>query len=266
MDEERARKLLLGTLVETPETVIWRHVLNRGGNVLLSTESPPFAAALVQAKDMLAEPTGFGRDTAAIWRLLEQAGGWQCILVDKPYAAEMGRTMAERMKTRVRYIDDVYHVMERPAPVFENDYVRRLTLDDVPLLEAAPADLRPTGFWGDFRACLKEGMAAGAIVDGRVVAIAQAAAIGSRYADVGVYTLESHRRRGLSAACASLVTRWVQANGLTPEWSTGDFNVPSINLARKLGFVEVSRRTYAVLEEYMEEVSRRTYPAPETPR
>jgi L-amino acid N-acyltransferase YncA len=55
--------------------------------------------------------------------------------------------------------------------------------------------------------------------------------------EVGVTTAESHRQRGLAAiACASLV-RECEARGYSTWWDCAKQNLPSVKLARKLGYV-----------------------------
>jgi predicted GNAT family acetyltransferase len=65
---------------------------------------------------------------------------------------------------------------------------------------------------------------------------------------VGVYTEEAFRGRGFATAAASLVIQRVQEMGRIPVWSAGEHNIPSLAIAQKLGFVEVSRRRYVILD------------------
>jgi predicted GNAT family acetyltransferase len=118
---------------------------------------------------------------------------------------------------------------------------------DLPLLDAAPREIQGAGFGGT-RALLEEGVVAGAIVDGALVAIAHASALTPRHADIGVATLDVWRGRGFASAAAALVAQQVQATGRTPVWSTGEDNVASQRVAEKLGFVEVGRRVYVIVE------------------
>jgi predicted GNAT family acetyltransferase len=255
------RRLLLATLVETPETVISIHALTRGEcNIYISGDRHHRSVTILQSKDLPSEPVAFGSDVNAVWQQLTQVKGWQCILVDKEVALPLGEIISSQLKTPVSFLDDVYHVPQGQILSFEDESVRRLMSEDLTLLETLPHEAQPIGFWGDLRTSLTEGLVAGAIVEGKVVATSFVAARGQRYVDVGVYVLENHRRRGLAAAVASLVTRSVQVDGLIPVWSCGSHNLPSLKLARKLGFVEVSRRTYVIIEEYLSEVSSRTYP------
>ncbi len=260
MTSDKAKHLLLSQLVESPETVIWTHVLKLGNcevHVLDDSEGPD--AALVQAHGLTEEPTGFGSDTRKLWQLLESTTGWQCILVDRGVAPKIGPMIKRRTKTKIRYLDDVYHVPKGEVASFQNREVRLLSINDISMLEKAPVEVRPIGFWEDLSSSLERGIAA-AFVEGTVAATAFVAALGDRYADIGVYTVANQRRRGFATSAASLVVRMVQRRGLVPVWGCGEHNAPSLGLAKKLGFVGTSRRTYVVIERYMQEVAERTYP------
>jgi RimJ/RimL family protein N-acetyltransferase len=258
---ERKRSLLLAMLVESPETVISIHVLTRGDcNVYVSGDQRLKSVAVLQPKELPSEPTGFGSDANALWQELTQVKGWQCILVDKEVALPLGEIISSQLRTPVSFLDDVYHIPRGQVFPFENESVRWLMLDDLTLLETLPREAQPIGFWGDLRTSLTKGLVAGAIVEGKVVATSFVAARGQQYVDIGVYVLENYRRRGLATAAASLVARSVQGDGLVPVWSCGSHNLPSLKLARKLGFIDVSKRTYVIIERYLADVLSRTYP------
>jgi len=247
-------------LVESPETVIWIHLLARDYcTVYMSGNQCPRSAAILQSKALPTEPAGFGSDVNALWQELIHVEGWQCILVDKDVAFPLGEIISSKLKTPVRFLDDIYHIPRGRILPFKNESVRWLKLDDLTLLESLPREAQPIGFWGDLRISLIEGLVAGAIAQGKVVASSFVAARGERYVDIGIYVLENHKRRGLATAAASLVARSLQGNGLIPVWSCGSDNIASLKLARKLGFGEVSRRTYVVIEKYPANVSSRTH-------
>jgi RimJ/RimL family protein N-acetyltransferase len=248
-------------LVENPETVVSIHVLTGGDcNVYMSSDQHLKSVAVLQPKELPSEPTGFGSDANALWQELTQVQGWQCILVDKEVALPLGKIISSRLKTPVSFLDDIYHIPRGQVLPFENESVRRLVLEDLTLLQALPPEAQPIGFWGDLQTSLTEGLVAGAIVEGKVVATSFVAARGQRYVDIGVYVLGNDRRRGLATAAASLVARSVQSDELIPVWGCGSHNLPSLKLARKLGFIEVSKRTYVILEKYLADVLSRTYP------
>jgi GNAT superfamily N-acetyltransferase len=238
-----------GALGPTPETAIPLHQLVRGlARARVAGELPDFDAAVVQAIDDPREPSGFGRDAAALWGLLRELEGWTCVSVDAALAEPLRRLVEAELGVTVRLYGDIHHVLARPAALYQHPAVRQLTVDDLPLIAAAPAAVQG-GNWGGARAMVEEGCAAGGVVDRRLVAIAMVGALTARHADVGVATLEPYRRQGLSTAAASLVARWAQESGRVPIWSTGEDNVASLRVAAKLGFVEVSRRQYLIPEK-----------------
>jgi predicted GNAT family acetyltransferase len=112
-------------------------------------------------------------------------------------------------------------------------------------MEAATADLEMDGWrFGSAAALLAEGLAAGAVVDGRLVSVAFTSARTVRHSEVGVVTAAPWRDQGFSTATAALVCADIQNAGQFPVWSTSEDNVASRRVATKLGFVEVSRRVY----------------------
>jgi predicted GNAT family acetyltransferase len=59
--------------------------------------------------------------------------------------------------------------------------------------------------------------------------------------DVGIDTLEGHRRRGHAAACFHALAAWMAGRGRQPVWSAYEDYPPSLTLAAKLGFQPVDR-------------------------
>jgi RimJ/RimL family protein N-acetyltransferase len=118
--------------------------------------------------------------------------------------------------------------------------VRRLGPADADLVAALPDDLAWIHeSWGSGERMLAAGVAHGAVVDGALVSVAVAFHCGVEYEDIGVVTAETHRRRGLSAACAAAVVADVRGRGRTPTWSTSPDNTGSRAVAARLGFVHV---------------------------
>ncbi|MGH2369534.1 MAG: GNAT family N-acetyltransferase, partial [Chloroflexota bacterium] len=70
-----------------------------------------------------------------------------------------------------------------------------------------------------------------------------------RHAEIQIYTLEEWRGRGLATAAASLVARRIQESGQTPVWMAGEDNLASRHIAGKLGFTQVARRVYVILQQ-----------------
>jgi len=237
---------LAEALGDTPETVIAVHQLRRGlGRAYVIGEAAHPEAAIVQGNDLPEEPTAFGSDARLIWELLRPIEDWQCVNVSTEVARPFGKLVEEQAGVPVRYYGDVYHVLSRSVAEFPHDAVRQLTLDDLELLKAGPVRHAGGGF-GGARRLLAEGIAACAIVNGGIVCFAQTYARSALHADIGVWTHEGWRSRGLATAAAALVVRRVQEAGQTAVWSAGEGNVASLRVAQRLGFVECGRRTYVI--------------------
>jgi GNAT superfamily N-acetyltransferase len=242
------RLALARALGDTPETVISVHLLRRGlcRALVLGPPDRPRAAILQPVADPT-EPTAFGGDPAAFWDLLRWLEGWTCVNVPCGAGPGLATLIAAATGRRCRLSEDVYHALGQPVTRRTDPSVRRLTSDDAPLLDAATRSLGTPGWnWGGAATMLTEGIAAGAIAAGELVAIAYTSALSDRHADVGVATLPDWRGRGLAMAAAALVCTAIQAAGRTPVWSTGVDNLPSLRVARKLGFDEVLRRVYVI--------------------
>lgn len=262
-------RILADALGDTPETVISVHLLRRGlCRAYVAGELSRFDGAIVQSNFCPAEPTGFGSDAKVLWDLLKFVEGWDCVNVASECATALGEIIEENMGIRVRYYGDVYHVLSKPVLRssllrktvlnFQHEAVRQLTLDDLNLLESAPAEVRGSGF-GNTRGLLSDGVVACAVVSGsflttlfskkctgNVVSIAHTSARTDHHADIGAFTLEDWRGRGFATAAAAIVAKRVQEDGQKPVWSTGEDNFASLRVAQKLGFTEVSRRTYII--------------------
>lgn len=237
------RERLADTLGDTPETVIAAHALRRG----LCRAYTSGAAAIVQWDEEPGEPMGFGEDATALWDLLQSVDGWFCVEVTSTCATALGPLIAAQTGGSVRYYEDIHYTLTVPAAPLHDAAVRLLTVADLPLLDAAPDEIQGGGFGGT-RGMLEEGVVAGAIVDGALVAIAYTAALTPRHADISIVTLEDWRGNGFATVAAALVAQQVQAAGRTPVWSTGEDNFSSQRVAEKLGFAKVGRRVYVIVE------------------
>ena len=239
-------RMLAEKLGESPETVISVHLLRRGLCYAYVAGKPDdFGVAVIQGAFAPKEPMIFGEDVELIWELLQAVHGWECINVKAGVAPGIGEIVARETGRRVRFYGDVYYTLTRPAERFTSDVVRQLTVEDWRLLEFCPTELGGAGFESK-QAMLRDGVVAAAVVDGELVAIAHTSARTERYADIGVYTEEKWRGRGVCAAAASIVAQRLQEAGQTPTWSTGEDNRASRRVAQKLGYEEVSQRTYVI--------------------
>ena len=237
---------LARSLGDSPETAIPANRLMRGAcTAYVVGELTRFKAAVIMSHDNPGEPDGFGEDPEALWAILEPLDGWRVVDVSRSVAPKLGALIRASTGSRVAYYGDVYHTLTRPAVTHSHPHVRLLTVEDRALFDGVPDDLKP-GMRGAVEIVLGEGFVAGAVVDNRVVSVAHTNAITERYGDIGVFTHQDHRNRGYSTASAALVAAAIQERGLTPVWSCGEDNLASLRVAAKVGFTEVSRRTYVI--------------------
>jgi RimJ/RimL family protein N-acetyltransferase len=79
------------------------------------------------------------------------------------------------------------------------------------------------------------------LVDGRVVAVCTAGDVTESLWDVGIDTLDGHRRQGHASAAFGALAGHMAARGRQPVWGSEDDNVASMALAARLGFEPVAR-------------------------
>lgn len=237
---------LAAVLGDTPETVTPCYQL-KGGlcAARVSGEIWHFAAATVATLDMPDEPMAFGDDAQAIWDILQSLPGWRAVSVKAQVAPRLAALIEKGMGSRVTSFGDLYYTLTRPAPEIAHPDVRRLAIADLEMVKRAAGELRVNGM-GSPEAMLQKGLAVGAVIDGQLAANAHTSAMSALYADIGIYTIERCRGRGLANAMGASISRLIQESGRTPVWSTSEGNAASRAIAAKLGYVEVSRRQYIV--------------------
>jgi hypothetical protein len=244
--DEAGMLLLRAAIGEAPATLMSLEQLRRGLCRAWALGSPerPLAAA-VQSTAFPGDVSLYGNDAQAIFALLCKLDGWEAADV----AAEQARPLAEWLgwatQRPVTFSRELFFTLEHPAPMLPHPAVRMLGKADLPLLEAATEPLG-MGDWrfGSPQVLLAEGLAAGAVVDSALVAVAFTAAQGERYSDVGIVTREDARGQGLATSAAALVCLAIQAGGRAPAWGTSVENAASRRVATKLGFREVAHRVY----------------------
>lgn len=237
---------LSDVLGDTPMTVIPAARLKHAVcDAYIAGTLPDITAALIFDPFCPDEPCGFGTDADALWQLLKATDGWSCINVNTSCATSLGALIEAETGKSIRYYGDVYHALLKPVHYYPNEAVRLLTPEDVTRLVKAPTEVQGNGY-KTHAAMVTDGIAAGAVVDNNIVAIAHTYAENNLHTDIGVSTIETWREKGFATAAASLVAQEIQARGKVPVWSCGEDNIASLSVAQKLGFTEVGRRTYVI--------------------
>ena len=226
-------------LGESPRTAMSHNTLVNGHGVAFALGN----ACLIEPNFLPGEPAGFAPDARSLWALLRQIEGWYCVLADTALAQVLGLLVERENAKSVRYYTGLIFELAQPI-VHASPNVRLLTQEDLPLVLAASelSSIDET----QHCAQLRLGLQAGAIVGGRLVALANVDSPIGRYAEISVVTIEAYRNRGYSTAAASLVVQSLQSQGRSPLWSCGESNAASTAVARKLGFVERDRMTYVI--------------------
>lgn len=240
---------LADALPEDVETMTGIHRLRRGiASAWIAGAPEEPRAAVVQSRFLVEEPALYGGDPELGWALLKQVPGWQAVNAERSVAPALAALIETDTGQACSLRDEYYYTLEQPIVSFRDPQVRLLTLADLAMVEAATEPLTMDGWrFGSAEALLTDGLLAGAVVDGALVAVAFSAAATPRFIEVGIKTHEAWRGRGFSTAAASLVCDAIQAAGKTPVWSTEEDNIASQRVGEKLGFREVSRRTYVNL-------------------
>ena len=247
-----AEQVLAETLADDPFSFGVRCVLKRHvGSAWVRGPLASPDAALVVDPWQTAEPSAFGRDPKEVWELLRAVPGWTCVNCDSEMALVLAPILERELGLSTRLLADVYFTLDGPPVPYAHPAVRRLTEDDLELVEHAPNELIPIGF-DSVLAALSGGVVAGAVCEGQLVARTSLTVSSETHADIGSHTLVGWRDRGYASAALSLVAAEVQERGLTPVWSTGETNLASQRVAHKVGFREFGRKAYVIVPRLQE--------------
>jgi len=234
-------------LGDTPETVIALQFLRDGACEVLCVGDPAdLEGIVIQAIAIPEEPLAFGSSAEAIASLIPHLTGWTCVNVPSNLADDLIEPIATAANaSSMRLMDDVYYALYRQFLAIPKRGARLLTAADRELVDQMPPDMIGDGS-ERLLATLDSGHVAGAIRDGALVSLAYTFATSERHADIGVVTHPEWRGQGLATSVASLVANAIRRDHRIPVWSCGGSNIASLRIAARLGFEEVSRRTYLI--------------------
>ena len=147
----------------------------------------------------------------------------------------------------IRYVrEHLTHVDAELATLFQasagtisepNYPCRLLTRGEVTALSHLQPELRD-----ELADVVAEGKEILAALDGNLpVAFVYVASETETLWDISIDTVETHRRRGFASAAVLSMMRIMAQRSKTAVWGAVQSNTPSLNLARKLGFIEVDQ-------------------------
>jgi RimJ/RimL family protein N-acetyltransferase len=109
----------------------------------------------------------------------------------------------------------------------------------IELLEQHPEEARVIElFWGSLKQ-FEESSLGYWLLDGDIIASScEAVFVGAREAEISISTPLGYRRRGLARITGSALIETCRKRGLNPIWGCWPENLPSVALARSLGFID----------------------------
>ena len=149
-----------------------------------------------------------------------------------------------RLSTRVNFtFDEQVFAANNSTPDTNGILVRPGSVD---IINSIDGSVVPQCFWKESLLHMCKSYVA--IVDHEPAAVAFSAYLHSEHLEIGIETAEKHRGKGLATiVCAALIRDCIEA-GLTPVWSCRLDNTGSMNLAKRMGFVESARLPYYIVE------------------
>ena len=211
-------------LDSTPDVPLWaatRYLLQHGGRItsddtgaIVANRDRDFLSVIgAPSKDTIADAVSHATDDAEIIV--------QCDMVDRVHDA----TGLPGKRAHL-------HLLDGTDPV--------ITLDpnaDLRFLESAPKALPDPDLAEEIADIYDQGIAISATwVDGQPVAFCYAVCESEAYWEVSIDTLSDHRRKGHAIQAFLHHYHAMKKRNLQPIWGAFDDNLPSVNLAHRLGF------------------------------
>lgn len=115
---------------------------------------------------------------------------------------------------------------------------------DAELLPQISGRIVPSSFWSSSEEFLEKGKGYCIVYGGEMAAVAFSAAVSSEQVDIGIETVEAHRRKGLAAIVAKKMVAYVKSIGKEPVWDCDASNTGSRCTAEKVGFRVIAEHAY----------------------
>lgn len=238
---------MLTSLGENTRTVIPLHYL-RIGHAVAWSDGPDYANVIIETAPWNPMAFIFGED--ADWQadiLVGQNLKRLYWCPDATVNAILSR-LQQNFTTERKLIltPDLQRTTATHAPIEAPDGIEitRLTPPELAAVEDVPEELQwLRNGWESWTQLLDEGIVIAAVENGVMVSAAVTFARSAQLDDIGVATVASHQRKGLSTACASHLASAILEQGRQPVWTVFECNTPSLRISEKLGFQTQTRCT-----------------------
>ena len=135
---------------------------------------------------------------------------------------------------------DAYLAFRQGIP--KNKY--KIVRTDKEIFNDMKGSVVPMSFWKDAQSFSNHGIGFSLFYDNKLASTAFSACIHDNYLELGVETRDGYRGKGLAEYVCSALIDYCLQNNFEPVWSCRFENTASYNLAQKLGFEPISKRTY----------------------
>ena len=146
-----------------------------------------------------------------------------------------------RERMRLEFCEERADFLKEAAQCPADFELRNLDTDLIPKTERFGLRI-DSRFWPSAADFLEHGLGVCLIKDDEMVSLCYSACVADGLAEIDIITQEEYRGRGLGTLVAQQFIRECVDRGTTPTWDCFVYNVASVRLAEKLGFIKV--RTY----------------------
>lgn len=98
--------------------------------------------------------------------------------------------------------------------------------------------------WPSFDHFYAHGLGMAAVIPGRVLCWCTAEYMSPTMCGIGITTDEAYQGRGLASATTARFVQLCQQRGITPYWECGRWNGPSMRVAEKVGFTQLTTEQF----------------------
>jgi len=113
------------------------------------------------------------------------------------------------------------------------------------LIKNIDGSVVPKHFWKESSISMCKSYVA--LINNEPAAVAFSSYLHDEYLEIGIETVERYRGMGLATKVCTALIRYCINEGLTPVWSCRLDNIGSMNLAKRVGFIENLRLPYYIV-------------------